>query len=73
MKENICAFADLQSYHDRQLANTGIIVNELVGRNRKAMKLFTKIIPKFEHYTSTECGVSSHSYSREYEKLAGIG
>jgi len=44
-KPTIYHLADLQSCYDRQLANIGGIVEELVGRDRRAIKLITKVIP----------------------------
>ena len=49
MRNTICNFADLKSCYDRQLAKVGSIVEESTGRNRKAMILFTKIMPEFKH------------------------
>ena len=44
-KLTICNLTDLQSCYDRQLANIGGMIEELVGRDREAMKLITKVIP----------------------------
>ena len=43
-----------------------------MGRNRSDMKLYTKIIPNFEHYISTGYGVSNTFY-RGSKELAGTG
>ena len=72
-KQTIYNFTDLQSCYDRQLANIGSIVEESVGRQRSAMKLFTKMMPRFKHYISTGYGVSKEHYGGNELKLAGTG
>ena len=44
-KPTIYHLTDLQSCYNRQSANIGGILEESIGRDRKAMKLITKIIP----------------------------
>ena len=66
-------FTDLKSCYDRQLANVGSIVEESVGRNRAAMKLHTKIMPKFKRYISTGYGISNQYYGGDEMQLAGTG
>ena len=73
MKPTIYNFTDLQSCYDRQLANVGSIVEESVGRNRSAMKLYTKIMPRFKHFISTGYGVSTDFYGGNEMVLAGTG
>jgi len=73
MKPSIYNFTDLKSCYDRQLANVGSIVEESVGRNRAAMKLYTKIMPKFKRYISTGYGISEQYYGGEEDQLAGTG
>jgi len=72
-KQIIYNFTDLQSCYDRQLSKIGSIVEEAAGRNRKAMYLFTKIMPNFEHYINTGYGISTISYGGEECQLAGTG
>ena len=72
MKHTIYTIMNLQSCYDRQLPNVGSIVEELVGCNRNAMKLYTKIMPKLEHYVSTGYGISDGFYGGNTE-LANTG
>lgn len=69
----MCHLTDLQSCYDRQLANIGGIVEESVGRDRKAIKLITKVIPNWEHCLSTAFGVSEKHYGGENNALVGTG
>jgi len=73
MEKTIYNFTDLQSCYDRQLSKIGSIVEEAAGRNRKAMKLFTKIMPEFEHHINTGYGISLTSYGGRENQLAGTG
>lgn len=73
MKPTIYNFTDLKSCYDRQLANIGSIVEESIGRSRHAMKLFTKLMPRFKHYISTGYGTSDTYYGGDEEVLAGTG
>ena len=72
-KLTIYHLTDLQSCYDRQLANIGGILEESVGRDRRAMKLITKVIPNQQHYLSTVFGISESYYRGEQDKLAGTG
>ena len=60
MKPTIYTLTDLKLCYDRQLPNISSIVEESVRRNRNKMILYTKIMPKFEHYVSTGYGVSQN-------------
>ena len=71
MKLTIYNFTDLHSCYDRQLANVGSIVEELVGRNRVAMKLFTRLMLRFKYYISTGYRVSGNYYGGECEEITG--
>ena len=62
MKVTVYNLTNLKSCYNRQLANVGSMVEESVGRNRKAMMLFTKIIPIFKYYIYTGFGISNKSY-----------
>jgi len=64
-KLTIYHLTDLQSCYDRQLVNIGGIVEESVGRDRKALKLITKVIPNWEHHLSTAFGISKKYYGGE--------
>ena len=62
MEVTVYNLTNLKSCYDRQLANVGSIVEESIGRNRKAIMLFTKIMPIFNHYICTGFGISKESY-----------
>jgi len=72
MKHNIYALTDLKLCYDRQLPNAGSIVEESVGRNQNAMKLFTTIMPKMQRHVSTAYRVSDRFYGGDID-LAGTG
>ena len=73
MEVTVYNLTNLKSCYNRQLANVGSIVEESVERNRKAIMLFTKIIPVFNHYICTGFGISEESYGGIEQKLAGTG
>ena len=62
LKSTTYVLTDLKACYDRQLANIGSIVEESIRRNRKEMLLYTKIMPRFEHYISTRYGLSKRYY-----------
>ena len=64
---------DLQSCYDRQLVNIGGMVEESAGRSRKVIQLITKVIPNWQHFISTNFGISSEYYGGQNNKLAGTG
>ena len=64
---------DLQSSYDRKLANIGSVLEEAVARNRQAMKLCTKIMPKFKRCASAGHGVSKSCHGGNEEAMAGTG
>ena len=72
MKPTVYALTDLKSCYDRQLPNIGSIVEESVGRNRKEIILYTKIMPNFENHVNTGYGISQEYY-RGRNSLAGTG
>ena len=67
----MCNFTDLQSCYDCQLSNVDSIIEELVGRNRSAMKLFAKLLPNLNKHVSAGHGASQNHYSGKDEKLEG--
>ena len=69
----MCHLTDLQSCHDRQLASIGGIVEELVRRDRKAIKLITKVTPNWECHLSTAFGITEKYCRGEERNLAGTG
>jgi len=72
-KETVYTITDLQACYDRQLAEIGEIVEESAGRDRDAVKLFSKVIPNWRHYICTGYGISKTYYRGECDKLAGTG
>ena len=46
-------------------------IEESVGKDQNAMKLFTKIMPRFKHYISTRFGISTRYYRGEENLLVG--
>ena len=64
---------DLQACYNRQLAEVGRILEESVGRDRKALKLIAKVIPNQNHYISTLFRISDTYYGGEDNHLAGTG
>ena len=73
MRNTICNFMDLKSCYDQQLAKVRSIVKESTGRNRKAIILFTKIMPEFKQCINTGFGLSSEYYRERENMLAGTG
>ena len=53
MEQTVHNFTDLDSCYDRQLANVCRVVEEAVGVDRMTIKLFTKVILRFEHCMCT--------------------
>ena len=73
MEQTVHNFTDLESCYDRQLANLCRVVEEAVGIERIAIKLFIKVIPWFEHCTHTHFGISEESYGDRNDPLGGLG
>ena len=48
-------------------------MEEALGRDRQAIKLFTKVILVFEYYLYTVYGISENYYRGSLNKLAGTG
>ena len=72
-KESVYAITDLQACYDRQLAEIGSIVEESAGRDRDAVKLFSKVIPNWRHCIQTGHGISNSYCGGELDPLAGAG
>jgi len=53
--------------------NIGSIIEEAVGSNYHAMKLFTKVMPNFQYYICISYGLSNWFYRGESYKLARTG
>ena len=73
MEETVHNFKDLKQFYDRQLANVCGVVECLVSVNRLAIKLFTKVILRFEHRICTNFGFSEESYGGRNDPLGGLG
>ena len=54
----ICTMTDLKANYNRQLSNIGSVVEESIGRNRCAMRLYAKIIRHFQNHVNTVYGIS---------------
>ena len=63
----------MQSCYDRQLAGYRRVIEESLGKDRKAMRLFIKIMPVFKHYICTAYGISDIFYGRNNNKTTGTG
>ena len=61
LEQTVHNFADLLSWCDMQLANAYGVIEEEAGVERMAIKLFTKVIPRFEHCIHTNFGISEES------------
>ena len=64
---------DLQACYGRQLAEVGGILEESIGRERKALKLISKVISNQNHYVSTLFRISRSYYGAEDNHLARTG
>ena len=65
---NIYNMTDLQACYDRQLVQIELIVWELVGVERKQIKLLTKILLIIEYYMCESFKVSKKYYREHREK-----
>ena len=73
MEEIVHNFTDLESHYNRKLANICGIVKESVGVDRLAIKLFTKMMPRFEYCICTNFGISEEYYEGRNDPLGGLG
>ena len=73
MEETVHNFADLESFYDRKIAIVRRAAEESVGVYRLAIKLFTKVILRFEHRICTNFGFSEESYGGRNDPLGGLG
>ena len=64
---------DLESCYDRQLSKIGGIVEESIGTKREAIKLVSKVLPKFKHCIGTTHDENSDCYEGPTEDLGGTG
>ena len=70
---NVHTVSDLEECYDRQFPELCVLVKELLGANRKAVKLATKVLPRFEHHLGTDNGVSKEKCGGEKDLLGGAG
>ena len=63
--------SDLKACYDRQLPNLGYLVQESVGADREASKVFAKVLPIMNHYMCTDFGIIKLPYGSIREKLGG--
>ena len=73
MEQTVHNFTDLDSCYDRQLANVCRVVEEAVELYWMAIKLFTKVIPRFEHCIHTNFWISEGSYGGRNDPLGSLG
>ena len=63
----------MELYYNHQLLNIGGIIKELVGVNRKVIKLIMKVIPIMNYYMCTSFGISKASYGSKAKPQARTG
>ena len=72
MEKKVQKFTDLESCYDRQLVNVCGLVEEVVWVEIMAIKLFTKVILRFEHCIHTNFGISEESCGGINDPLGGL-
>ena len=72
-KLTIYHLTDLQVYYDRLLAEVGSFLEESIGRERKVLKLISKVILKRNYYVSISFRISRSYYGGEDNYLARTG
>ena len=65
--------SDLKACYDRQLPNLGCMIQEAVGVNREASKVFAEVLPIMTHHVCTDFGISKIIYRSKREKMGGTG
>ena len=70
-KQALYYLIDLQACYNRQLLEMSGMLEEFVGRERKEIKLITKVIINQNHYVSTSFRVSIIHYGGENNHLTG--
>ena len=73
MEEIVHNFTDLESFYDRQQENVYRVVEEVIGVDSLAIKLFTKVIPRFEYRICINFGISEASHGGGNDLLGGLG
>ena len=70
---NVYTMSDLEACYDRQTPKLCGLVEEHIVANRKAVKLLTKMLPRFEHHVGTVNGVSKEKHGGVKELLDVTG
>ena len=73
MEEIVHNFADLESCCYRRLENVYGVAKEAVGNCRLAIKICTKVTPRFEHCTCTNFRINDESHGGRNDPLRGLG
>ena len=66
-EETMHIITDLSACYNQQLVNITSIVLELIGINRKAIRIFVKILLSFKYFICTSFGISKETYRSESE------
>ena len=61
---------DLKSCYNRQLAQVGSIIKELVGIERKLLTFITKLLPRIKHHICIAYRASQEYYGEDSDKIA---
>ena len=72
-KLTIHSISDLKAYYDRQLLNIGCMVQEAVGVNWVAAKIFQIVLPVIKYYAVMDYGISTESYGSRENIMVGTG
>ena len=72
-KQTIHLISDLEACYDQQLPTLGGMVEEVLGVDRRAIKVFSKTIESLRHRVCTSFGVSDKSYRGRGFSLVGTG
>ena len=72
-EKSITTIIDLEAYYVRQLPNIRGIMEEVVGIDRKVIKLITKVLPRIEYFVCTKFGISEQRYGLENDQYMGTG
>ena len=58
----VYVLTDLKACYNRQLVSIESIVLELIRADRKALIVFAKVLPAFQHFICTGYGINKDSY-----------
>ena len=65
--------SDLKVCYNRQLPNLGCMIQEVVGVNRVASKVFAEVLLIMTYHVYTDFSISKITYGGKREKLGGTG